>query len=182
MARGKAKTKSMAEVMKEAADVPPAPPAAREPSMVEVLSRIAFALEQIERKLEAPRVEGGHSPAGYGTGVATKPAAVTEAEQIDFTWGNGGPKDALSDHFAMRAVTKATLPAGYCKLTTLSDDGVRVLVDGKVVLEDWTWHGPTEKTATVQVEAGEHEIVVEHFEIDGYAVLRLDLMMYSCIR
>jgi parallel beta-helix repeat protein len=114
--------------------------------------------------------------------MATKPLTVAETEQIDFAWAGGGPKDVASDHFATRAVTTATLPAGYCQLTTLSDDGVRVLMDGKVVQEDWTWHGPTEKTATVQIEAGEHEIVIEHFEIDGYAVLRLDLTVLACIR
>jgi len=52
---------------------------------------------------------------------------------------------------------------------------VRVLLDGKVVQEDWTWHGPKENVATVEVAEGEHEIVVEHFELDGYAVLRLEL-------
>ena len=38
-----------------------------------------------------------------------------------------------------------------------------------------TWHGPTEHRTEVALDAGEHEIVVEHFEIDGYAVLRFDL-------
>jgi hypothetical protein len=52
---------------------------------------------------------------------------------------------------------------------------VRVIVDGRVVQEDWTWHPPKENVTTVDLEAGEHEIVVEHFEIDGYAVLRFDL-------
>ena len=67
------------------------------------------------------------------------------------------------------------LPRGRYELRTVSDDGVRVFVGGKKVLENWTWHGPTENKATVELEAGEHSIVVEHFEIDGWAVLQLDL-------
>ena len=41
------------------------------------------------------------------------------------------------------------------------DDGVRVAVGGKVVLENWTWHGPTpnEERFTQAVD-GEVEIVV----------------------
>jgi predicted ATPase len=42
-----------------------------------------------------------------------------------------------------------TLPAGTWRLRTVSDDGVRVRVDGKEVLKNWTWHGPTEDAADV---------------------------------
>lgn len=85
------------------------------------------------------------------------------------------------DRFATRAVTKVMLPK-YSEIVTVSDDGIRVLVDGRVVLEDWTHHGPTEHKAQIALDAGEHEIVVEHFEIDGYAVLRLDLSPLDCVK
>ncbi len=71
------------------------------------------------------------------------------------------------------------LPAGRWRFTTLSDDGVRVMVDGRVVLENWTWHGPTQDSGVWEqpAEAADREIevVVEHFEIDGYAVLKLTI-------
>ena len=67
------------------------------------------------------------------------------------------------------------LPAGRYEIRTVSDDGVRVRVDGKVVQEDWTHHGPTEHKTVVTLAAGEHEFVVEHFELTGYAVLTFDL-------
>ncbi len=54
-----------------------------------------------------------------------------------------------------------------------SDDGVRVLVDGRVVLEDWTWHGPKGADVDVDLAEGEHALRVEHFELDGYATLRV---------
>jgi hypothetical protein len=58
----------------------------------------------------------------------------------------------------------------------LSDDGVRVRVDEATVIENWTWHGPTRDVAVFeQPETREVELVLEHFEIDGYAVLRFDL-------
>jgi len=117
-----------------------------------------------------PREEGA-----WEALVATKPLAVIESDRLDGVWGGGGPKDVAPDRFATRAETKVRLPKGRYELKTLSDDGVRVLVDGKVVQDDWTWHPPKENATALDLDAGEHTIVVEHFEIDGYAVLRFEL-------
>lgn len=79
------------------------------------------------------------------------------------------------DHFTTRATATMTLPAGKWRLTTVSDDGVRVLVDGKKVIDNWTWHGPAPDEAVVTLADGAHEIVVEHFEIDGAEALEFTL-------
>jgi hypothetical protein len=68
------------------------------------------------------------------------------------------------------------LPAGRWRITTQSDDGVRVLVDGRPVIENWNWHGPTTDEAVfTQPRAGGVDLTVEHFEIDGFATLRVDI-------
>jgi parallel beta-helix repeat protein len=123
-----------------------------------------------------PREEGS-----WAALMKTKPLTTVERDRLEEVWGAGGPKDVGADRFATRAEARVTLPK-FCEITTLSDDGVRVLVDGKVVQEDWTWHGPTEHKAQVTLEPGEHTIVVEHFELDGYAVLRLDVRPLDCIK
>jgi len=120
--------------------------------------------------------------------LADSPEAVrVTTGGLDFNYGWRGPKDlGLSDevtrrgpggdHFGMIARTKFVLPAGRWRLTTLSDDGVRVVVGGRPLIENWAWHGPTKDEATFeQPGSGDLELLVEHFEIDGYAVLRLDL-------
>jgi len=120
--------------------------------------------------------------------LAAGPAAVrARLDTLDLNYGWRGPKDlgldaALNqhgpgeDHFGMMARTRLTLPAGRWRLATLSDDGVRVTVNGRPVIENWTWHGPTRDEGLYeQPAAGEVEITVEHFEIDGYAVLRLEI-------
>jgi hypothetical protein len=58
-------------------------------------------------------------------------------------------------------------------LRTTSDDGVRLFVDGKRVLERWNRHGPTEDVVTLDLDAGPHDLRVEHFEIDGWSWLAL---------
>jgi parallel beta-helix repeat protein len=106
---------------------------------------------------------------------------------INFDYGHGGPKDQRyagplkarapgADRFGMIARTRLTLGKGRWRITTLSDDGVRVIADGKPILENWTWHAPTRDSGVLELaEEREVELIVEHFEIDGYAVLRLDI-------
>jgi hypothetical protein len=53
---------------------------------------------------------------------------------------------------------------------------VRVRVQGNLVIDNWTWHGPTEDAGDFSVTASQMiQVEVEHFELDGYAVLSVDL-------
>ena len=100
-----------------------------------------------------------------------EPVRRETVRRLNYVWGHKG------DRFATRATTRVPLPAGRYEVRTLSDDGVRVTIDGKNVQEDWTHHGPTERKSVVELAAGEHTIVVEHFEITGYAVLKFELRL-----
>lgn len=72
--------------------------------------------------------------------------------------------------------TRLALPKGAWRVSTLSDDGIRVTVGGRKVIENWTWHGPTGDEGTFeQASDGDVDLEVEHFEIDGYSVLRLEI-------
>lgn len=120
--------------------------------------------------------------------LADGPDAVTvNVAALDFPYGGGGPKDmnlgdAVAhsklgpDHFGMIARTRLNLPKGRWLFKTLSDDGVRVIVAGRPVIDNWTWHGPTPNEGIFEQQSdGEIPIVVEHFEIDGYSTLKVDL-------
>lgn len=120
--------------------------------------------------------------------LANGPDAVRlSLHQIDLQFGSGGPKELKlgeqltrkgpgPDHFGMIARARFDLPAGRWKFSTLSDDGVRVSVNGTDVINNWSWHGPTTDTGVYDQPAnGEATVEVAHFEIDGYAVLRLEI-------
>lgn len=64
---------------------------------------------------------------------------------------------------------------GRYRLGARSDDGLRVLVDGEVVLESWVWKPAREEFAEFALERGTHTVVVEYFQLDGPAVLQLTL-------
>jgi parallel beta-helix repeat protein len=114
-------------------------------------------------------------------------AVTAKAKQLMFKYGGGGPShqnlseefkaaNLGGDYFGMIAKTKLPLPKGKWEFTTTSDDGVRVTVDGQPVIENWKWHPPERNAGTFEIETDKTiEIVVEHFEIDGYAVLELQI-------
>ncbi len=109
-------------------------------------------------------------------------AAVRTLASMDLVYGSGGPSaidagwsDVGHDRFGTIASTRLRLPAGVWRCRTVSDDGVRVLVDGEAVIENWTWHGPTvDEGEIVLDEDREIRIELEHFELDGHAEMRLD--------
>ena len=114
-------------------------------------------------------------------------AVSAKISHLVFPYGWGGPGDQKisedvtnaklgGDYFGMVAKAHLPLSAGTWEFATLSDDGVRVTVDGKPVIENWAWHGPTRDTGRLKLPEGKTvEIVVEHFEIDGYAALELGI-------
>ncbi len=80
------------------------------------------------------------------------------------------------DWFGLIARARLPLPQGRWKVTTLSDDGIRVIVNGATVIENWTHHGATADEAIFEVRTDEPvELIVEYFEIYGAAVLDLQL-------
>jgi hypothetical protein len=106
--------------------------------------------------------------------VAGEPLDVATLPSLDLRWAGGRPTPKVPrDRFVTVATTFLDLPAGLYEIVTVSDDGVRVRVVDRVVLENWTWHGPTEDRGRFEHGRGRVPIRVEHFEIDGHAVLSL---------
>jgi parallel beta-helix repeat protein len=110
----------------------------------------------------------------------------SSTHELSLKYGMGGPSDLPNvdekiraatlprERFGTIAETTLTIPLGTWRLTALSDDGVRVWVDGQRVIDNWTWHGPTEDSALIERDtSAPASIRVEHFELDGYAVLSL---------
>jgi hypothetical protein len=108
--------------------------------------------------------------------VATEPRDEVTSPAIDFVWYTRAPTGNVPrDRFATVATTNVRLPRGPWRVRTVSDDGVRVFVDEKEVLSNWSWHAATSDETMVELEAGQHNIRIEHFEIDGYAQLQFRL-------
>jgi hypothetical protein len=78
-------------------------------------------------------------------------------------------------NFAARWTGRIDPPiGGTYRLTTLSDDGVRLWLDGKLLIENWTDHGPAEDHATVELTPGRPvELKLEYYQGGGGSRARL---------
>jgi hypothetical protein len=63
--------------------------------------------------------------------------------KIDYDWGSGGPQ-GRSDNYSVEARSSVCFSAGKYRFHTLSDDGVRLDVNGSRVIDNWTDHGTSQ--------------------------------------
>lgn len=110
-----------------------------------------------------------------GMGLAGNPL-LTRTEVPDFDWGTAAPGAGVPvDGFSVRWTGWIEAVAtGPTQIRTVTDDGVRVWVDDRLVIDNWTDHGPTTDTAPVAMVAGQrYRVTMEFYENGGGAVARL---------
>lgn len=126
----------------------------------------------------APGVNGLKAEYFANPNLEGTPALTRVDASIDFAWGGEAPAPGLPlDNFSARWTGTLTGPVtGRCVLRSLSDDGVRVYLDDKLLIDDWTDHGPSPRDCSVTLEAGkQYGIRVEYYERGGGALMRLGL-------
>jgi len=79
--------------------------------------------------------------------------------------------------WTLEAAGSVTLPEGTYSLRTISDDAVRVWVDGTLVIDAWTPHESRVNYASLT--EGEHGVRVEYRQVDGWVELRVDIIRGS---
>jgi hypothetical protein len=105
--------------------------------------------------------------------LADNPLFVRDDEQISANWGDGSPGYGVpADSFSIRWSRRLTLEAGRHNFWAYADDGVRVYVNGRLVIDAWQDSSAERYDGTIDLDAGEHRIVVEYYEGQGQAVIQ----------
>ncbi|MDQ3746540.1 MAG: PA14 domain-containing protein, partial [Acidobacteriota bacterium] len=95
---------------------------------------------------------------------------------VNFDWGSGSPDPSMAvDNFSVRwaGVVVPRYSETYTFYTT-TDDGVRLWVDGQLVVDKWVDEGPTEWSGPVSMQAGRaYSIRMEFYEHWGGASAKL---------
>jgi large repetitive protein len=130
-------------------------------------------------------VVNGSAP-GTGTGLLGQyfnnvnlsgSPALQRVEAPNFDWQTGSPGTGVGvDNFSVRWVGTIEAPAsGAASVQLVSDDGVRMWIDNKLVIDDWTAHSPKTTNVALTLTAGKrYPIMIEYFESGGGAVARLN--------
>jgi hypothetical protein len=123
---------------------------------------------------------GASCPAGqffaeYFANVAlTAPAARTACEgSINYDWGTGGPAGLPTDNFSARWTGSFPFANETVTFSVRADDGVRLFLDGALIIDAWKDQAPTTYTTMRAVTSGNHQIKVEYYERGGGAVIQV---------
>jgi beta-glucosidase len=99
-----------------------------------------------------------------------EPVLVRTDEQINFDWSRGRPAPQINeDNFSVRWTGKFTPPeSGAYQLGAMADDGVRLYLDGQLLVDAWGGNQPSQIRTVmkeVSLEAGRaYDVRVEYYE------------------
>lgn len=105
--------------------------------------------------------------------LTERPLFITQATEIDFNWGVGAPEPVLpTDGFSAHFLRHLPLAAGTYRFTVQADDGVRLWVGGRLLVD--RWDGPAGTySGEISLATGDHQVRLEYNDISGPASVRL---------
>lgn len=130
-----------------------------------------------------PATGSGFWTAQYynNSSLAGSPAfTVFETWPLSRNWQSGSPASGIAaDYFSARWTTVQTLNAGNYRVTARADDGVRVFIDGRVLIDEF--HAATGITYSVDtwLGTGQHYIAIEYYEAVGLAYIEFGMSQTS---
>jgi hypothetical protein len=96
---------------------------------------------------------------------------------LNFDWNvksAGENCGVMADDFSARWSRRLILPAGVYRFTVTGDDGVRLWVNVKKLIDEWHDQAPTTFIREVFLPAGNHRVVLEYYDHTGGANTKLE--------
>ncbi|MCU0353890.1 MAG: PA14 domain-containing protein [Cytophagales bacterium] len=132
--------------------------------------------------------ESATPPVGTGTGLTgryynngnrafTVPVTLTRTDPtINFNWGSGSPAASIAnDNYTIRWTGQILAPRSEeFTFFTTTDDGVRLWVNGTLIIDKWIDQAAREWSGRITLVQGQrYDIRLEYYERGGQAVSRL---------
>ncbi len=122
----------------------------------------------------ADSAAGKLTPAAFDSLTRGAPILTRRERRLDYMWYRPTIRELPQARFAAEATTAVVLPAGQYTLRTISDDAIRVWVDGVLAIDNWTPHESAVDSAPLA--AGRHDIRVQYAQVDGWSELRVEVV------
>lgn len=106
--------------------------------------------------------------------LSGSPTLVRNDMSLSFDWGTASPATGINaDNFSVRWSRSLDFPAGTYRFYTRVDDGVRLWVDDRLIIDQWHDSAPTSYSTDVTLSSGYHTLRMEYFENSGTALAQL---------
>ncbi len=131
---------------------------------------------------EAAPVAGNTTQHGFWRGeyydnsiLAAQPALVRYDNEIDFDWGTDSPvpQYLIRDAFSVRWTGTLDLPAGEYEFTTATDDGVRLWVNDRLIINKWREQAELAFSAQITLPGGPVPVKMEYYNAEHVASAHL---------
>ncbi|MXZ19359.1 MAG: hypothetical protein F4Y84_01870 [Caldilineaceae bacterium SB0665_bin_25] len=111
------------------------------------------------------------------------PVLARQESAVDYNWGTGSPEAQTinADSFSARWTAQISLEAGTYRFDVVSDDGVRLFIDGVKQIDGWSDHPATTYQYTLQHDGGSLSLILEYYEHEEAAQVKLSWAAVSAV-
>lgn len=131
-----------------------------------------FAFERFEKKLNWTVQFFNYDSLPPAAAPDGAPVAEKNAEELHFAWWDSPAPGINADRFFTVSTATFDIAPGRYLLELTSDDGARLYLDGKRLIDHWDVHEPAVDEVPVTL-GGAHTLRVEHFDAGGFSTLGL---------
>lgn len=107
--------------------------------------------------------------------LSGNPDLIRDDSAINFDWGSSSPAPDIiqPDTFSARWTRSLDFAAGQYRFTVTSDDGVRLWVGNRLLIDQWHNQAPTTYQREIALSGGQTSLRVDYYEDGGNAEIRL---------
>lgn len=104
-------------------------------------------------------------------GLSGSATAIRNDLAINFDWGDGSPVPEIAgERFSVRWTGTFFFSGGDYRFEAYADDGIRVLLDGFLLIDEWhDWRDTIYSNDFLRLRPGYHTITVEYVDYGGRA-------------
>lgn len=114
------------------------------------------------------------------TTLSGDPVLQRTESELNHDWGHDSPhQNVNSSNFSARWKRTINVSAGAYRFTATMDDGMRVWVDGALIIDSWWDSQEHSMSADISLTAGNHEVEVKYYDVGGVAVAKLQWVPIS---